>query len=84
MFVGISKMRFALAAAILVFVLETAGAGAGSSGKLRFAATADACLANCASENASCKRVCPVTFSTPCLSACDSQAQTCRQRCEPK
>jgi hypothetical protein len=53
--------------------------------RLRFAdATAEACFANCANQNASCKRVCPVTFSTPCLSACDSQLQTCRQACQNK
>jgi hypothetical protein len=26
--------------------------------------------------------VCPITFSTPCVSACDSKAQTCRQSCQ--
>jgi hypothetical protein len=53
--------------------------------KLRFAdATSDACFANCASQNDSCKRVCPTTFSTPCVSACDSQAQTCRLSCQSR
>jgi hypothetical protein len=53
--------------------------------KLRFAdAAADACMANCANQNASCKRVCPVTFSTPCLTACDSQMQTCTQGCQKR
>lgn len=45
-------------------------------------ARSDACLAGCANDNASCKRVCPTTFSSPCFTACDSQAQTCRQGCE--
>jgi hypothetical protein len=78
-------MKFVFGAAILVSLLGTAAAGAGSigNGKLRLAdAAADACFANCASQNESCKRVCPTTLSTPCLSACDSQAQTCRQSCQ--
>ncbi|MBI5263383.1 MAG: hypothetical protein HY852_16360 [Bradyrhizobium sp.] len=53
------------------------------NGKLRVAdAATDACLANCATQNESCKRVCPMTLSTPCISSCDSQAQTCRQSCQ--
>ena len=40
-------------------------------------ATSDACLANCATQNASCQRVCPTTLSTPCISSCEAQAQTC-------
>ena len=54
-----------------------------NSSKVRFAdAASDACFANCANQDASCKRVCPTTLSTPCLSSCDSQAQTCRQSCQ--
>jgi hypothetical protein len=78
-------MKLALFATLLFSVAGTALAGtnAVSVGKLRLAdATADACFANCASQNASCKRVCPTTFSTPCLSACDSQMQTCTQSCQ--
>jgi hypothetical protein len=53
--------------------------------KLRVADSADAaCFANCSSQAASCKRVCPTTFSTPCLNACDSQYQTCAQGCQKK
>jgi hypothetical protein len=77
-------MKLALGAALLFSLAGTAVAGTNSVdfSKMRFAdAAADACFANCASENASCKRVCPTTFSTPCLSACDSQLQTCRQSC---
>jgi hypothetical protein len=77
-------MRLALGAALLFALLGTAVAGTNSVGvsKIRLAdAAADACFANCASQHASCKRVCPTTFSTPCLSACDSQLQTCRQGC---
>ena len=47
-------------------------------------ATYDACIANCESQNASCKRVCPTTLRTPCVSACDSQMQTCRQSCQAR
>ena len=43
-----------------------------------------ACMASCASQNASCKRVCPSNFNTPCLSACDSQYQTCTQGCQQR
>jgi hypothetical protein len=78
-------MKYALGAAFLFYLGGTAVAGTTSVGfsKMRFAdAAADACFANCASENASCKRVCPITFSTPCLSACDNRLQTCRQGCQ--
>jgi hypothetical protein len=77
--------KLALGTALVVVLVATAVAepGVALKGKLRFAdAAADACMANCANENASCKRVCPTTFSTPCLSACDSQVQTCRQGCQ--
>ncbi len=52
--------------------------------KLRVADSTDVCLANCSSENASCKRVCPTTYNVSCLSACDNQAQACRQNCRPR
>jgi hypothetical protein len=78
-------MKYALGAAFLVYLAGTAAAGSVGFSKLRFAdAASDACFANCASENASCKRVCPITFSTPCLSACDSRLQTCRQGCQKR
>jgi hypothetical protein len=80
-------MKLALAAAILFSMVGFAAAGTGpvSIGKLRLAdATSDACFANCANQNASCKRVCPTTFSTPCLGACDSQMQTCTQSCQSR
>ena len=79
-----SLMKFAFGAALLLSLIGPARAEPGIviKSKLRFADAADACFANCTNQNASCKRVCPTTFSTPCLSACDSQAQTCRQSCQ--
>ena len=78
-------MKLALSAALFLALIGTAVAGQGnvSIGKLRLAdAATDACLANCASQNDACKRVCPTTLGAPCQSACDSQAQTCRQGCQ--
>ena len=80
-------MRSALSVALLMALLGSAAAEPGISfkSKLRFAdAASDACFANCANENASCKRVCPTTFGAPCMSACDSQTQTCRQSCQSR
>jgi hypothetical protein len=81
-------MKIAYGAAGLVLALigpALADPGIVFKTKLQFAdAAADACFANCANQNTSCKRVCPVTFSTPCLSACDSQMQTCRQGCQSR
>jgi hypothetical protein len=78
-------MRFVTGAALLFVFFATAAADTVDHGRLRFAAAAaEACFANCANENASCKRVCPATLSTPCLSACDSQMQTCRQGCQSR
>jgi hypothetical protein len=77
-------MKLALCAVLSLLMVGTAAAGQAnfSVAKLRLAdATSDACLANCASQNESCKRVCPTTLGAPCQSACDSQAQTCRQSC---
>jgi hypothetical protein len=77
-------MKRAICAAFVLCLLETV-AGSAASTKLRVAdAAAEACLASCADANASCKRVCPATFSTPCLNGCDSQAQACRQSCLSK
>jgi len=78
-------MRAALCVAFLMVLVGAAVAesGALSRKKLLFAdAASDACFASCADQNASCKRVCPTTLSTPCLSGCDIQAQTCRQNCQ--
>lgn len=78
-------MKLVLGAAILMSLFGVAAANTISigNGKLRLAdAAADACFANCVSQNESCKRVCPTTLGAPCLSACDSQAQTCRQGCQ--
>lgn len=77
-------MKRAICAASILCLFEVVAASAAST-RLRVAdAAADACFANCANANAACRRVCPATFSTPCLSACDSQAQTCRQGCQSK
>jgi hypothetical protein len=80
-------MKLALSLALLISLTASALAdpGIAARSRLRFAdATADACFANCANDNASCKRVCPTTFGTPCLNACDSQMQTCRQGCRSR
>jgi len=80
-------VRTAFGAALLVALLGSAVAepNIAFKSKLRFAdAAADACFANCANQNASCKRVCPTTFGAPCLSTCDSQMQTCRQSCQSR
>jgi hypothetical protein len=50
----------------------------------KVADAASACLMNCASQNDSCKRMCPTTYSGPCNAACDNQAQFCRQSCQQK
>jgi hypothetical protein len=77
-------MKLALTAAIFLTLIGVASADAGGQ-KLRFAnATTDACVANCSTQVASCKRACPVTFSTPCLNACDNQAETCSRSCQAK
>jgi hypothetical protein len=77
-------MKFLVSAALLLSLSGTAVAGSVvNKGKLRLAdAATDACFASCASQNDSCKRVCPITLSTPCVSACDAQAQTCRLGCQ--
>ena len=77
-------MKLALCAVLSLALIGTAVAGQGnvSIGKLRMAdAASDACLAGCANQNESCKRVCPTTLGAPCQASCDSQAQTCRQGC---
>ncbi len=78
-------MRAVLSVAFLIAWVGLAVAEPGilTRKKLLFAdAASDACFSRCADQNASCKRVCPTTFSTPCLSGCDTQAQTCRQSCQ--
>jgi len=78
------SMKLALCAVLSLLLIGSAAAGQAnvSIGKLRLAdAASDACFASCASQNDSCKRVCPTTLGAPCQSACDSQAQTCRESC---
>lgn len=76
-------MKLVLGAALMAALFGTANADDGSltRRRLRVAQAANACMANCASQNAACKRVCPTTFSDPCVSACDNQFQTCTQSC---
>jgi hypothetical protein len=75
----------AIALIALLFV-EAAYANAGSTSRIgwRMADAASACLVNCATQNDSCKRMCPATYNGPCMSACDNQAQFCRQACQQK
>jgi hypothetical protein len=78
-------MNRVICAAFVFCLIGTMGAGGATTTKLRVAdAATDACFASCANTNASCKRVCPATFSTPCINSCDSQAQTCTQSCRNK
>jgi hypothetical protein len=65
--------------------LNAAGAHAASTGRVGWrVADASVCLVNCENQNDSCKRMCPATYSGPCMSACDNQAQFCRQGCQQK
>jgi hypothetical protein len=74
-------MRLALCI-VLIGLLAGPAVADQHRNRLRVAdATTDACLANCATQNASCQRVCPTTLSAPCVSSCEAQAQTCRQSC---
>ena len=78
-------MKLVLCAVLSFALIGSAAAGQNnfSAGKLRLAdAASDACLAGCANQNESCKRVCPTTLGAPCQSSCDSQAQPCRLGCE--
>jgi hypothetical protein len=79
-------MKTLLAAFAVVLLSTLACQATGTTnmsiGRYRVADNADACVANCANQAASCKRVCPTTFNTPCLNACDGQQQTCQQGCQ--
>jgi len=79
-------MRYASTVVVLFALLGLASAQADAGNRVgpRVADATDACLINCSSENASCKRVCPTTYNVPCITACDSQAQFCRQNCQRK
>jgi hypothetical protein len=77
-------MKFWLSLVLSVLLGMTLAAAENPS-RLRLAQGADAaCFANCSSQSTSCKRVCPTTFNVPCLSACDSQYQTCTQGCQKR
>jgi hypothetical protein len=75
-------MKYFLAA-IFVFIsalcVNAQTGGSSQNGNSR--ANVEACLSRCASAATSCQAVCPKTFSGPCLSSCDTQAQYCRQAC---
>jgi hypothetical protein len=77
-------MRFATVGlfALLIAGATAAHAGSANESPWRVAQNANACLINCASQNDSCKRMCPSSYSGPCLSACDNQAQFCQQNCQ--
>jgi hypothetical protein len=81
-------MKNALAMVLFFFILAqfaSASADNRSFAGLKLAdRTTDACMANCADQNAACKRVCPTILSTPCLMTCDSQTETCRENCRPR
>ena len=42
----------------------------------------EACMTKCSSDDSTCRRTCPITFSGPCLSSCDNRSQSCRQGCQ--
>lgn len=79
-------MRYVLFLLVASLAFGVAPTSAGIVKKVgpRVADAADACLVNCSSQNASCKRTCPTTFNGPCISACDNQAQFCTQNCQRK
>jgi hypothetical protein len=79
-------MKILLAAAFCLSILSVSGQAASLSKAKPYLVSdnTDACVASCATQSASCKRVCPATFSTPCLNACDNQERTCRQACQRK
>jgi hypothetical protein len=79
-------MKWILGGLLLITLVGTAAAENGITIRQRFAASAsaEACLANCSSNNANCKRVCPAVLGAPCLASCDSQYQTCTQGCQNK
>ncbi|MGJ4892989.1 hypothetical protein ACQR0Z_27935 [Bradyrhizobium sp. HKCCYLS3077] len=78
------RLRAIGLAAALVAAVVTTAAGAAVKSPWRLAESGNACLINCASQTDACKRVCPTSYSGPCLSACDNQAQFCQQSCQRK
>ena len=79
-------MKFAAIVVLILVISGVAPAGAGDDANAnkaarRVADASNACLINCASENESCKRVCSTTYNVSCISACDNQAQFCKQAC---
>jgi hypothetical protein len=79
-------MRYGVVGMFTLAVIgaTTAQAGSANMSAWRLAQSENACLINCSAENESCKRTCPTTYAGPCLSACDNQAQFCRQSCQRK
>jgi hypothetical protein len=77
--------KCALAVAVSGTVIGTfANAESRRKASWRFADAVNACLIDCANEEQSCKRLCPATYNTPCMAACDNQAQFCRLNCQRK
>jgi hypothetical protein len=79
-------MKCALSALLVCVCFAGGLAYAKSEGRTswRVADALNACVINCASDSDSCKRLCPATYNGPCSSACDNQAQFCRQNCQRK
>jgi hypothetical protein len=77
-------MKCALSALLVCICFAGGLAYAKSEGRTswRVADALNACVINCASDSDSCKRLCPATYNGPCISACDNQAQFCRQNCQ--
>ncbi len=81
---GRLQLKGVLGGLLLVTLVGTAAAEAGSVRQRFAAASSDACFASCSSNNAQCKRVCPAVLNTACLASCESQYQTCTQSCQNK
>jgi hypothetical protein len=70
-------MKFLFCVALLSITASNAFAQGGRD-------AVEACMTKCSNDDASCRRVCPVTFNGPCLSSCDSRVQSCRQTCQSR
>ncbi len=79
-------MKITAIGSIVLLFAGAASAHADSLAKRywHLADAASACLVNCTSQNDACKRICPATYNVPCMSACENQAQFCRQTCQQK
>ena len=75
-------MKYVFCVALLSAVSFGAFAQSGGGGQGR--GGVEACLTKCSNDDASCRRVCPITFNGPCLSSCDNRTQSCRQGCQAR